>query len=236
MVFWGESHDWDQVRELCPDCEFHCPDILTPTSDLSPKAWSEWIFDFHTWCHERVSGPSFLMGYSLGGRLALHGLIQGGFPWKGALLISSNPTSLSESDGRSRWERDQEWAEKFLSEPWEESLSAWNQQKIFAKDRERPHREEGVFSKNYLAEALFHWSPAKQNLDHYHLMALNTPTLWVAGEDDEKYSQIYQSLAQMGVPGWFKLCPEAGHGVIFDQPQFIAQQFKILVDLAEVDI
>ena len=72
-----------------------------------------------------------LLGYSLGGRLALHALLHAPELWAGALVVGAD-TGLAdpkEREARVRW--DAAWAERFLNEPWEDVLRDWDAQAVF---------------------------------------------------------------------------------------------------------
>ena len=91
------------------------------------ESLQEWAVFF---CQQVQTHPiqsRFLLGYSLGGRLAFHALLQQPELWQGAIIVSADPGLDSDCDGRrpvvdhrkSCLARDQQWSHKFLHEPWE---------------------------------------------------------------------------------------------------------------------
>lgn len=62
---------------------------------------------------EAVTGRKILVGYSMGGRLALHALLEGGL-WDAAILISPHPGLESEEERAARRAGDAEWGSRAL--------------------------------------------------------------------------------------------------------------------------
>ena len=78
-------------------------------------------FDFLPWPHSATAGD-VLLGYSMGGRLALELLQRERFAK--AVIISAG---LNVPDP-ARVARDEEWARRFESEEWSSLMRAWNAQ------------------------------------------------------------------------------------------------------------
>ena len=66
-----------------------------------------------------------LVGYSMGGRLALQALIDGA-PFDRAVIISAGLNLEENRDERRA--RDEAWARRFESDPWDEVIRDWNAQ------------------------------------------------------------------------------------------------------------
>ena len=114
------------------------------TKDISTRACDLWRF---LEC-ESVSMPEFgkrlnayaegeipratrriLIGYSMGGRLALHALLEGG-PWDAAVIISANPGIRDPNEAAARRTADTVWATQALTLPWHDFLEKWNTQPL----------------------------------------------------------------------------------------------------------
>ncbi|MEL7506912.1 MAG: hypothetical protein AAFN42_06230, partial [Cyanobacteria bacterium J06554_1] len=63
------------------------------------------------------------MGYSLGGRLGLHGLIQQPDLWAGAIIVSADPGIADAKNKKLCLRRERIWANRFLTEPWDDLLA-----------------------------------------------------------------------------------------------------------------
>src|SRR5205085_956212 len=99
----------------------------------------------------------------LGGRLALHALLEKHSPWKKAVIISANPGLKSPEERNSRLQADQKWAEKFKNDPWEQVLTQWNDQPLFGGKSLPLIRPENSANKQLHAQVLMEFSLAYQN-------------------------------------------------------------------------
>lgn len=94
--FLGRPSDWDRIQAKLPVAEglrfFNLDYFKNPL--LDPKnSLSSWADHFINWI-ETQSGlhdRNILVGYSLGGRLALHALEKKPGLWHRLVLISTNP-------------------------------------------------------------------------------------------------------------------------------------------------
>ena len=95
-----------------------------------------------------------LLGYSMGGRLALEALVSGARFGK-AIVVSAG---LNLEEGREeRCAGDEGWARRFESDPWADLMRDWNAQPVFGGHAIA--REEGDYSRAELAAALRDFSP-----------------------------------------------------------------------------
>jgi 2-succinyl-6-hydroxy-2,4-cyclohexadiene-1-carboxylate synthase len=188
--------------------------------DDSPADWARRFI-----ASDRQASP-ILVGYSLGGRLALHALLQAPQKWRAAVLISTHPGLSSESERERRRAHDAQWAERFDGAPWETVIAQWNAQPVFAADRAVPPREENRFDRGKLALALRQWSLGSQTDLSDRLGELKLPVLWIAGELDSKFADLARRSAALCPQGRFSLIPGAGHRVLFDQPEGLAEAIQ----------
>ena len=115
----------------------------------------EWAEQFNRYVQDDSAGCNrCLIGYSLGGRLALHSLLQNPFLWDAAILISAHCGLESAVKKQERCLADERWARLFEQEEWSALLSAWNSQPVFQDSQELPDRREADFSRKNLASTL----------------------------------------------------------------------------------
>lgn len=160
-----------------------------------------------------------LLGYSMGGRLALEALLAGA-RYDRAVIISAG---LNLESGREeRRVRDREWARRFECDPWDELMTAWNVQSIFGGSVLQ--RRESDFDRAALARALREWSPAILKPLRPRLGAIMIPVLWMAGEHDNQYVAEAE-LAVSELPnGRIWICPDASHRIPWEKSDdFIAR-------------
>jgi 2-succinyl-6-hydroxy-2,4-cyclohexadiene-1-carboxylate synthase len=163
-----------------------------------------------------VEGKQVLVGYSMGARLALHALLDGG-PWDAAVLVAPNPGLESEAERAARREGDAEWASRALSGEWSDFLDAWNAQPVLAdSDRRRPlaapHRRE-------VARSFIDWSLGAQEPLWDRLGEIACPVLWCTGERDGKFTALGERAVPSLRDGERWVAPGAGHRVPWDAPE-----------------
>lgn len=225
--FLGQPSDWDQVAALIPEAEWLTPDytrdpLLSPNS--APLA--EWGEAFARWLvrENKMENP-LLVGYSQGGRLALHALEKMPGFFRAAVIVSAQPGMPDASfiDRSARRSHDETWAHRFEREPWKDVLEAWNSQPVFAGDRNEPPRVERPDSRELAAACLRRWSSAGQK-DFRHVIEKQARSLeWVVGERDRKYTAMSEELASKFPALRTHRIPGCGHRVPFDAPAALAE-------------
>lgn len=175
---------------------------------------SDW--DFLPWPHSAIEGE-VLMGYSMGGRLALQ-MLESGASAASAVIISAG---LNAPDA-ARKGRDEEWARRFETDEWSSLIRAWNAQPVFGGHV--VERREEDFDRHELARQLREYSPAV--LPPPKLESIETPVLWIAGERDVKYVDIARFAAARLPHAELWICPNAGHRVPWEQPEELVERLR----------
>ncbi len=211
--FLGTSSDWDGVLPK---------DLREVRYDLFSKENSgvEGLWGFG---RIKTKGPNFLVGYSLGGRLALQALIDSPSDWSGAVLISTHPGLPSEFERESRLKADQSWAHRFRDENWDSLIQSWNDQPVLRGGGVPRVRKEEDFSREALAEALETRSLGLQKDYRSVLKALRVPILWISGELDVKFRLIAEEMATLNSCFQARVVAGAGHRVPWNQPEVFQQ-------------
>ena len=179
---------------------------------------SDW--DFLPWPHSPDEGD-VLLGYSMGGRLALQLLERQRFAR--AIIVSAG---LNAPDDERRL-RDEAWARRFESEEWSPLMQAWNAQAVFGGHVVK--RQERDYNRAELARQLREWSPAV--LPPPRLEEIETPVLWIAGERDAKYVEVARRAVSRLPHAELWICPEAGHRVPWEQPQLFVARLRELPEM-----
>lgn len=206
-------------------------------SELSPEnGFDPFAKNFLSLVSESSEHTSLkiLVGYSLGGRLALNvldndedGLIDQ------MLLISTNP-GLEDHDLNQKKEREQsdtEWSQKFgdLNYDWLQLITDWNALGVFkgAANSIEPQRLESDFNRVILSQALTSWSLSKQK-DLKKLIQNRIDKLkLLVGENDSKFVNIYHNFLDASN---FIVVKQSGHRVLFDRADAVSE---VLLDLIE---
>jgi len=192
--FLGTGRDWDFLR----DAGFP---IVTPSVSEGPG---------------RAGGADdVLLGYSMGGRLALQALLHGA-KYKAAVFISTRVTATAE--GR------EEWARRFERDDWATLMSDWNAQPLFG-GHVLPRREED-FDRRELARQLREWSPAALPPAEPRLHELALPTLWIAGARDPKYVAEAKRAAALAPNATLEIVEGAAHRVPWEKPDAVVASLR----------
>lgn len=158
---------------------------------------------------------SFLMGYSLGGRLALHVLVNDPSKWAGGIIISAHPGLKTKLERKARLKKDQHWAERFKNENWDTLINAWNAQPIF-KDSIVIQRNEKDYDRIILSKMLLNGSLGIQEDLRSQIKQLQIPLFWIAGEKDLPYVQISKEMEQLHRYSKSIILPNSGHRFALD--------------------
>jgi 2-succinyl-6-hydroxy-2,4-cyclohexadiene-1-carboxylate synthase len=234
--FLGLPSDWDflptPLNKVDP-YEF-MRKYRNPNSELQSEPKSEiadWALAFNESVLE-APRPRILMGYSMGGRLALHALIRNPSLWDAAVLVSTH-LGMPETDRAARLISDEHWAKRFETENWTKVVRAWDANPAFCGRPNPFNREQSkeLFHRADLAYALRYWSTGHQNDLLPRAAQLEMPILWVTGQEDRRYSefsrQIQSRLSAKNQHNWsFWEAPGAGHRVPWEAQGAFRKHFS----------
>jgi 2-succinyl-6-hydroxy-2,4-cyclohexadiene-1-carboxylate synthase len=145
-------------------------------------------------------GPRVLLGYSMGGRLALHALLEKDSPWDAAVIVSAHPGLESEEERAARRAADAEWAARALQMDWPDFLKAWNAQPVLGGAAAgMADRRLLSTRKQEVARSFMDWSLGAQEPLWERLSEIKVPVLWVVGGCDEKFRKLGER-AVSGIP------------------------------------
>jgi 2-succinyl-6-hydroxy-2,4-cyclohexadiene-1-carboxylate synthase len=228
----GSGEDWQACLKALPQYERVTIDL--PGHGHSKSMLCRDLNDCGKLLHSTLSllfpsqQPLILVGYSMGGRIVMHGLTHQCFPdlnIRGVIVEGGNFGLQSESEKQARFDNDSCWAKRFKTEPLACVLNDWYQQQVFSslnhEQRQTLIAKRSANLGSAVADMLLATSLATQS---YLLPALQrqaVPLHYICGTKDKKFSQLAESsgLAYRQVEG-------AGHNVHQEQPQ----QFAIHVN------
>lgn len=197
----GSQGDWQGVLTLLQNfSQFRPLTIDLPFHGKSENIACQDFADLRAQLHQTLitllgDTPFFLVGYSLGGRVALDYTFHAKNPYLlGTILEGTNIGLKTEAERKARWQNDQHWANRFRTEPITQVLNDWYQQPVFAHldackrsilIEQRQHNS----GKN-IAQMLENTSLAKQqNFADFLNTREKNITLFI-GEKDQKFRQI----------------------------------------------
>lgn len=226
--FLGLPSDWDKIgsaldiyslknNEVISNFKYNLYDFIA--EDLKT--------DLNTLAHQifkKIKAKSssdqvnILVGYSLGGRVALHILKQEIDYFKYAIFLSTNPGFLEALDRKNRFVIDRSWSEKFRTQDWDSLMSEWNSQDVLKNGCSQISRIETDYSRVKLSSLLENCSLALQeNFDKF-ILENDQRITWVYGEEDFKYKTISLNLKRRNSELDLIEIKNSGHRVIFDAP------------------
>ena len=195
--FLGTANDWRALCDYLPPLP--CFGIDLPGHGASP-------FTPH-FCEEMplFDEPIHLIGYSMGGRLAIQYYRR--FPERIAslTLLSTHPGLMNEEEKRKRLEGDQQWAKRLMEQDFELFLRDWYAQPIFGgfipdlTARKRQNRAS-------LAQALVSYSLGRQTY-------CRPDAHYLVGEKDAKFRALHPKAA---------IIPGSAHAIHLENPQAVA--------------
>lgn len=176
-------------------------------------------------------GQRVLLGYSMGGRLALHALLDDREAWDAAVIVSAHPGLEDEVERAARRERDAEWAARALRGDWEEFLAAWNDQAVLkqaggeAMPMQLADRRGLAARRASVARSFIDWSlgvqePLGRRLGR--LGQLGLPVLWCVGGADAKFRALGEQVVAALADAELRVFPGAGHRLPWESADFAA--------------
>ncbi len=172
----------------------------------------------------RATGRA-LLGYSMGGRLALHALLEKNNLWQAAVIVSAHPGLESEAERATRRSVDGSWATRSLTESWPAFLTAWNAQEIFKGSTQRDPAASAQLAtrRREIAQSYVNWSLGAQEPLWDRLSEISIPVLWIAGENDAKFLELAQRVVPLMPKAHLAIAPGSGHRVPWESSEWFAQ-------------
>nr|WP_228302110.1 2-succinyl-6-hydroxy-2,4-cyclohexadiene-1-carboxylate synthase [Klebsiella aerogenes] len=159
----------------------------------------------------------WLVGYSLGGRVAMNFACQPRAGLRGLIVEGGHPGLQDEASRQARLINDSAWAERFRREPLAQVFADWYQQPVFASlDAAQRASLVALRRRNNgatLAAMLEATSLARQADLRPSLQARDFPFHYLCGERDAKFRAIAQALAAD-----IHIIHHAGHNAHRDNP------------------
>jgi 2-succinyl-6-hydroxy-2,4-cyclohexadiene-1-carboxylate synthase len=180
--------------------------------DVSPQKYTTLTQAGEQLAHTISGDQLTIVGYSLGGRIALHWPQNQWSRIKQMILVSVHGGLSSSAEKQSRLTADKKWSEQFLKDDWAPLMRAWNAQTVFQYDSVRPLRFEKAYNREALSCALTNWSLGLQAEQMDLLKKAPFPMTYVYGEKDSKFANYAKSLRKRDLP-WNFMPLDGGHSL-----------------------
>jgi len=199
-----------------------------------PAAW-ETSFDAEVgrlarWCSEHGDGPLFLLGYSLGARLALGLLSANPARFAAAVLIGANPGLRTEAERRERRQADAEHRRLLVDHGLARFVDHWEQLPLFRTQAQLDPEllaEQRRSRSSHTAEGLAHALDALglASMPDYwgELPKIDLPLTLVVGAEDPKFRRLGEAMLELLPRARLEVVPEAGHNVVLERPRWLSE-------------
>ncbi len=228
--FLGTGADWREVMDalsdrfycLAPDLPGHGETVIDgPDTLYTANATARLLAGYIN--GERLQTPD-LIGYSMGGRLALYLAVNYPDYFRRMVLESSSPGLSNPTERAARRDQDLALASRLESESFDKFLRDWYDQPIFASLQRYPDRLKTLIAQRLrqnplkLAVSLRHFGAGIQE-PLWNRLAKTPPTLLIVGEHDAKFQQIATRMVSAMPDATVGIVPDAGHNVHLEQPE-----------------
>lgn len=218
--FLGTPNDWSFLVTQLADNELVNYSVFNASPIIPFKAWAR---NFNQQIDDAYP---ILLGYSLGGRLAMNALMDAPDLWKGAIIVSGHLGLKSQQEKEARYISDCEWAERFRTEEWDQLLHHWNAREMFTTASFAFDRKESDYNREHLAKAISTWSLGNQAEMTQFLAELSIPVLWIAGKNDLTYKARAKQVSFKHHLSRVWIAPDSGHRVPWEQQQSFTLQLQ----------
>ena len=181
---------------------------------------------------------AILLGYSMGGRIALYTAFSGFF--RALILESASPGLADPAEREQRRLSDEALATSIERDGVPAFIDHWENLPLFAsqktlpfKDREALHRQRLQNTAVGLAQSLRGIGAGVQPSLYARLPTLHIPVLLIAGELDTKFTTIARHMHHALPQSQLHIVPAAGHTVHLERPQDFAtliKEFTIFIE------
>lgn len=237
--FGGDHHDWQALRPLLTPRPLLIPDL--PGHGACPPLPAPSLAHCAHWLNQQLDNAGVarihLLGYSLGGRIAL--TFAQHYPERLASLTleGAHPGLPSATERQQRQQQDAQWASRFSHEPLASVWADWYQQPLFAglsaTERQALLAARSNANGPQLAAMLAGCSLARQQDLRPIIAGLPCPVHYLFGAHDSRYARIAKALGAAMPQLLCRAISGAGHNAHRAQPHEFAAVLNLLWSLAD---
>lgn len=180
-----------------------------------------------------ANNPIVFVGYSMGGRLALHFAQRYPELVSSLILVSASPGISERLDRIARWQQDYQRSQKILEQGVHPFCTEWqalpilqSQQNIPNPYRDALRNRRFLQSPIGLANSILHLSPGVLRSLWDQLHQITVPTILVTGSMDNKFKEIAKKMATKLPTVRHTEISDSGHTAHLEKPE----QFLELLD------
>ncbi|WP_432360137.1 2-succinyl-6-hydroxy-2,4-cyclohexadiene-1-carboxylate synthase [Sporosarcina sp. UB5] len=232
--FTGSTKTWDEVRNEFNGYRTIAVDLTghgeTSVPDkLERYSMEEQIEDLEALFEHLELNSFLLVGYSMGGRIALAYTIHYPKRVKALVLESSSPGLLDEQDRLERELADKLLAKSIIEDGIYSFVEKWENIPLFASQRSLPVEKRRAIrnerlkqSEIGLANSLLGIGTGSQKSYWEQLHSMPNPVFLITGELDAKFVEISREMTALA-PTWRHIVVSGvGHAIHVEKPQLFA--------------
>jgi 2-succinyl-6-hydroxy-2,4-cyclohexadiene-1-carboxylate synthase len=229
--FTGSADNWHEtIAHFAPSRRVIAPDLIGHGKTDSPADASRYTFDHAAddMCAllDALSLRKVdLLGYSMGGRLAMFYALKYPDTLRSLIIESADPGIARDDERALRRAAESSWAAMIREKGIPAFVEFWENHPIFATQKRLPRAIQDHVraqrSRNNpigLAHAAIGLGVGAQPSLWNRLPELHMPLLYIAGELDTKFSQIGQRIQAVRPETRLNIVAESGHTVHVEQP------------------
>lgn len=217
--FLGTSKDFEGITSLKNFEKIWTPNLFLEDRHLLQKGFNDFCDQALSQLqNQRFIKNNVLVGYSLGGRLALHLALKAPKLFKRVILLSTHPGIFSKDEILQRRSWENHWYHKMSQESFKKWTSEWLSQPLFQRDPPRDLKEQD-FDLQTLRDGMTLFSNTRHEFDWDSLIHSPSGLTWVHGELDLKFGKIHQKIKSERPQDWLISIPDRGHRLVGPQSQ-----------------
>ncbi len=246
--FMGDRHEFSDVIPHLSS-QFYCLAVDLPGHGHTQVTAGEDYYQMAPTAYGLIEfldalgiGQCILVGYSMGGRLALYLALH--FPQRFARVIleSASPGLKTQAERDQRRQHDFSRAQALETSPFSQFLDHWYDQPLFQSIKTHPDfaklRQRRLQNNPLeLAKSLRYLSTGMQPALWSHLQTNPVPLLLLVGQRDQKFVAINTAMRDRSQPPfpqpWLEIIPHCGHNVHWeDSDAFVHRLNFFLADVS----
>jgi 2-succinyl-6-hydroxy-2,4-cyclohexadiene-1-carboxylate synthase len=226
--FTGSGADFDVLRHHAPDWSWHTPDLpghgRHPAS-LPADATVSVAVSHVCRVADECSPSPVLVGYSMGGRVALQAAVRHSERWRALILVGATPGIADPQQAADRRAADEQLARQIELHGPRPFLDGWSQLPLIASQRNMPQpwrdqreQRQRQLRGDGLSASLRGMGTGSMPAVWHRLSELSMPVLLVTGELDEKFRTIADAMVGQLPDATHVVIPNVGHAACLESP------------------
>jgi 2-succinyl-6-hydroxy-2,4-cyclohexadiene-1-carboxylate synthase len=236
--FTGSAGTWREMREAWRGRRTVAVDLIGHGASDAPADERRYemkrcIADLVALLDALDIGRTSVLGYSMGGRVALHLALAAPERVSALVLESASPGIGEAAERAARVAADRALADEIERDGVAAFIDRWERLPLFASQQRLPEARRAALRTQRLANraaglanSLRGMGAGAQAPLWNRLGELAMPALLVAGDEDEKYRDIARRMSRSMPGAEAVIVPDAGHAVHLEQPPAFTRRIK----------